>query len=298
MLIVASKPGRLGNRLFAFAHFIAYSLRTGQTIWNPAFDEYADYFVGTRDVAIPRFPPPAHKLRAAPGLRRLIYGLSYACARAAWRCPIPLPFARTVHLDWADSLDLSAPGTIDLLARPGLTFVQGWLFQDLEGLARQRETILSFLRPIERHESRARECVAWARQHCAVLVGVHVRQGDYRSFEGGRYFYQTGDYLRVLERLRSYFGEKDVGFLICSNVAYEPGAWGSVRHFPGPGQPLEDLLSLSLCDYLVGPPSTFSMWASFSGQVPLFMLRSLAEEPAFRVVCASPANSPEPGDTA
>jgi len=23
------------------------------------------------------------------------------------------------------------------------------------------------------------------------------------------------------------------------------------------------------CDYLIGPPSTFTMWASFYGQVPL-----------------------------
>ena len=32
---------------------------------------------------------------------------------------------------------------------------------------------------------------------------------------------------------------------------------------------IEDLYALSLCDYILGPPSTFSMWASFYGKKPL-----------------------------
>ncbi|MFN5837557.1 MAG: hypothetical protein ACK47J_12755, partial [Pseudanabaena sp.] len=32
---------------------------------------------------------------------------------------------------------------------------------------------------------------------------------------------------------------------------------------------IEDLYSMAKCDYLIGPPSTYSMWASFYGMVPL-----------------------------
>ncbi|HAX17707.1 MAG TPA: hypothetical protein DCY00_03825 [Actinobacteria bacterium] len=39
--------------------------------------------------------------------------------------------------------------------------------------------------------------------------------------------------------------------------------YNSQNHF------IEDLYSLALCDYIFGPPSTFSMWASFYGEVPL-----------------------------
>jgi len=34
---------------------------------------------------------------------------------------------------------------------------------------------------------------------------------------------------------------------------------------------------LSKCDYLLGPPSTFSMWASFIGDVPLRLIKGAEE---------------------
>jgi hypothetical protein len=40
----------------------------------------------------------------------------------------------------------------------------------------------------------------------------------------------------------------------------------------GNNQELEDMYALAGCDYIIGPPSTFSMWASFIGKVPLFHL--------------------------
>ena len=36
---------------------------------------------------------------------------------------------------------------------------------------------------------------------------------------------------------------------------------------------IEDVYALSQCDYILGPPSTFSMWASFIGDVPLRIVK-------------------------
>lgn len=36
----------------------------------------------------------------------------------------------------------------------------------------------------------------------------------------------------------------------------------------------EDLFSLSKADYIIGPPSTFSAWASLYGTVPLYFIES------------------------
>ena len=35
------------------------------------------------------------------------------------------------------------------------------------------------------------------------------------------------------------------------------------------GRAVEDQWMMSQCDYLMGPPSTFSAWASFMGKVPI-----------------------------
>ena len=34
---------------------------------------------------------------------------------------------------------------------------------------------------------------------------------------------------------------------------------------------------MSQCDYLMGPPSTFTMWASFMGKVPLGIIRDRSQ---------------------
>ena len=36
------------------------------------------------------------------------------------------------------------------------------------------------------------------------------------------------------------------------------------------GVAVEDLYALAGCDLLIGPPSTFTQWASFYGKVPLY----------------------------
>ena len=54
-----------------------------------------------------------------------------------------------------------------------------------------------------------------------------------------------------------------------------------------PGGTYEDLCLLSKCHYLIGPPSTFSGWASFIGRVPLLYMTNPdmeAIQDFFRVV--------------
>ncbi len=41
---------------------------------------------------------------------------------------------------------------------------------------------------------------------------------------------------------------------------------------------ITDLYTLAQCDYIIGPPSTYSMWASFYGNVPLLKIFSAVEE--------------------
>ena len=40
----------------------------------------------------------------------------------------------------------------------------------------------------------------------------------------------------------------------------------------GPGDPVGDLFALAGCDRVIGPPSTFSQWAAFFGDVPICFL--------------------------
>ena len=65
---------------------------------------------------------------------------------------------------------------------------------------------------------------------------------------------------------------KSVHFLICSNDRLDSNQFKDIRFTFGLNHELEDMYSFAKCDYLIGPPSTYTMWASFYGKVPLCMI--------------------------
>jgi hypothetical protein len=108
-----------------------------------------------------------------------------------------------------------------------------------------------------------------------LLLGVHIRRGDYRTWSGGQYFYDDEVYLQKLREAAALFPNRSLQIVLSSN---EPVNLGLYRKaFPQTrlaiGLMAEDLLLLSKCDYLIGPPSTYSCWASYYGRVPLLFLR-------------------------
>ena len=70
--------------------------------------------------------------------------------------------------------------------------------------------------------------------------------------------------------INSQFLDKEVAFHICSDEKIDMADFSGFDCYQIPlSLDIEDLYALSLCDYIIGPPSTFSMWASFYGNVPL-----------------------------
>ncbi|MBR2359143.1 MAG: hypothetical protein IKJ42_07915 [Bacteroidaceae bacterium] len=110
-----------------------------------------------------------------------------------------------------------------------------------------------------------------------VTVGVHIRGGDYRTYLKGRYFYEPEVYRKYMVQINELLEptNKQVRFLICTNETFDPVIFKGLNILYQQGNDiLVDLYGLSCCDYLMGPPSTFSQWASFYGKVPLKLLYS------------------------
>jgi hypothetical protein len=107
-----------------------------------------------------------------------------------------------------------------------------------------------------------------------ITVGIHLRRGDYRTYLGGKYFYPLEVYEQCMRETVRLFPGKTLRFIVCSNEQAMPVAPAACALHAGPGHFIEDLYTLAACDYLIGPPSTFSQWASFYGSVPLCKLES------------------------
>lgn len=73
-----------------------------------------------------------------------------------------------------------------------------------------------------------------------------------------------------------YRENRNVQFLIFTNDKIEEDAFigkGFQVHFMN-GSAFEDLCTMSMCDYIFGPPSTYSAWAGYIGNKQVAWLRN------------------------
>jgi hypothetical protein len=193
-----------------------------------------------------------------------------AAAAIGWR---GLPLARRLPgvdvLEAADgeAVDLDAPPLLARARTARMLVLAGWDLRAPQALARHRETVLHALAPDPRTQDAARTVSDRAR-HDGTLIGLHVRRGDYSDYEGGRFHFPLERYREIAQRALTAHGP-GAALLVCSDQPLDPAVLDGLPATPGPGDVLGDLCALRTCDTLIGPPSTFSMWASFSAGVPL-----------------------------
>ena len=261
--------------MFVFAHFVACALEHGLKISNPAFEEYAEFFKSTQRDLFCRYPR-RRSLLLSGRLREWLYAITWRLTNSlAYRSPNNR-FWQVIRVSEDEIFDLADPKFVAAAKVKWLIFVQGWLFRDEPRLQKHAEAIRKFFEPAGAIVHKVKSHIDKIRDECEVLVGVHIRQGDYRNFEGGRYFYESRDYARMMKEMEGLFPNKCVGFLICSNAPQSPEVFADFKHTAGPGHFVEDMYALAACDYLMGPPSTYTLWASFYGNVPLYQVKDVS----------------------
>lgn len=272
MIIIASKSGQLGNRLFQFAHFIAFSRQHGVTIWNPGFEEYADSFEGTFKSPFSCYPAVERGFIVAPRLRSGIYGIASRLAYFIKSRGLSTDRLRALFLEWGQEFQLDDPAFEASICKYQILFAYGFEFRARSYFATHAEAIRSFFTPRQHHLARIEPVLAAARGRADIVIGVHIRGGDYKEYLGGKYFFELADYLKIMEATQRLFAGKRVCFLVCSNERLDVNKFSSFDIVLGPGLPVEDLYTFARCDYLLGPPSSFTLWAAFYGECPLYQV--------------------------
>ena len=102
------------------------------------------------------------------------------------------------------------------------------------------------------------------------IVGVHIRRGDYKTWEGGKYYFEHEEYAKHMDSIVKLFNDKKVCFAISTNEKYDKNVFNrfTICELHNTTA-IHDLYTLCKCDCIIGPLSTFSRWASFYGNVPL-----------------------------
>ena len=276
-VIIASKTGRLGNRLFLSAYFMANALSKGYQLFNPALGEYSALFEGSTHDPFCAFPPSSYALDEgfASQCREVFISLAAGLGFLAGNFGLPgvrLLDIRNSHDSKDRSYNLSGEDFTEVLISSPVLLVKGWKFRDGINLVRFHSEIRSYFTPVASVRLPAERVIEEARSRADLVIGVHIRQGDYRGWKNGIHYFETTQYAHWMRQAKALFPEKKIVFMICASNPIETAELREFDVVYGPGAVASDLHALSLCDRIIAPPSTFSTWASYYGRVPLSMM--------------------------
>ncbi len=276
MIIVTQKTGQLGNRLFIFGHLLAYALEHRVSLLYPAFEDYADNFETTKHDWRCAFPPRRLPFGSSRAMRHLVLRfLTLLDCRSRCLAELSAAFSERIrHIsatEQTQSIDLDE--VEQEIGKGELAFVAGLFVSANRSLEKHAVSVRSYFVPNHRHLPLIKAKLHEARQGYDILVGTHIRHGDYRTFRGGSLFLETREYAAHMRQIVSLLAPARVKFLVCSNESQERSDFVGLDVCQGTGNIVEDLYCLAGCDHIVGAPSSFSGWAGFYGDRPVCWLR-------------------------
>lgn len=263
MRVICDAPGQTCNRLWTYVASVAQCIA-----------EHKKMAIIFFDWTIEDFPNLLH----CPFI--------YFPLWQPWFLKLPKGWGWYKHLTWK----VTHNKTWDKVFRI-LGFKKGWdTMDDTRYLAKTKKELQHIFQPRQQICDQAKAMMGEIRSNADMVVGVHIRHGDYKTFYDGRFYYTLEEFHQFMLQIQDLYKDRRVAFFISSNEAF------SVNQFEGcncyrfgkePSGDMLDLYTLSLCDRIIGPWSTYSRWASFIGEVPLCCFKSktqIIEEGDFCIV--------------
>lgn len=266
MIISIGGAGRLGNNILLAADLASFALEHDLQLEILGLSSLARY-LRCNALAKIRVHGQSHGLpRAYRFLRNSHVANSLRRATALGDWPLPLV---TVVGDRHGGCP--TPGKLVRLARKKCVVYAGWNFRAQPLLVRHQSQVRTLLKLQPRVTERVSELMRGLRDEQGAILGLHIRRGDYRTWCDGRFYYDDHTYqqsaINVLEACRKEFLNPRI-LLVSDEPTEWPSELSGVPVIRFMGSVVEDLAALSLCDRILGPPSTFAMSASLIGNVP------------------------------
>ncbi|WP_316824788.1 alpha-1,2-fucosyltransferase [Pedobacter miscanthi] len=268
MIIINDKPGQLCNQLWSYAPFIATSLENKNTFITLYFEDnfylfedlnrfenikFGWFRIGKIDVYLRKIL--LRYIRIIPD--RVLKIFNIHIDKVNWKAE-----------NWEDNL-ISKKNSIIFLGA-------GCHKKNNLFLTKYHSEITQIFEPKKIYKQKVDNEFREKFKNFDTIVGVHIRRGDYKNFLDGIYYFDDKVYIRAIKAIKNQSDNrnKKVVFLLCSNEELELNLYNDIDIFQiSEPNSIADLYALSCCNYIIGPPSTYSMWASYYGNVPLKFIK-------------------------
>lgn len=286
LVIVSHDGGELANQLWNHVSVLAYALEKGYRLVNHSFFEHARSFArmseGSLVCKIFSLPYGRSRLRKTSGFIRV------------WRSLYKVLISRpSVFLNKRSAIYSNDEGEVYYLpptvpaserllkletenADARFFSVSGGVFRNPIGIQTHRKEIVDLMRPAECIARNVDSIMSPLREKYAHVIGVHIRQTDYKTFKGGKYYVSPD---RAAEIMREYLGVNNVKaaetcFVIASDEAIDTSVFKGMNVILAKGDVVTDLFTLVSCDALIGSDSTLGHFAAYYGDIPHIIMKN------------------------
>ncbi|MGB7328118.1 MAG: alpha-1,2-fucosyltransferase [Rubripirellula sp.] len=289
MIVIARKTGRLGNRLKLFSHFIAFSVEHQIPIANPSFYKYAHLFRGTQHSdlwcrylpGITDKPDATHQNAHSIAIPQWGRGVLYQSLHALLETSTAVGLTRwpmAIHsIELGQSCSINKDPFLSLAKQKNI-WVRGYRYRCSDLVVKHVEKVRDFFQPTLLDQQRVDSVLDSARSQASMVVGVHIRHGDYKTYLDGKYYYPVSAYLAIMRQVTKLYPDQTIEFVVCSDAKFSTDDFSGVKVRISQESPQVDMYTLAGCDCLIGPPSSFTEWAAFYGGKPLYKIVDIERE--------------------
>lgn len=154
-----------------------------------------------------------------------------------------------------------------LRGRVKLVFVGGWEFRVYE-LVSKHSKILREKYSVRR-SNKEFFVVSDKLKEYETVLGVHIRRNDYKLWQSGKYAFDDSVYNRFIQNfIRLQNGKRILVLFFSDEKLNMSSLCCPVDYLILKNKYYIDYQLMGKCNYLIGPPSTFTIWASFCYGVP------------------------------
>ena len=248
--------GNYSNRLFQNLHFEAFCKEYGIEYINPSFSDIYDLYKS-----------PCNLVKGLKYIKKYELKIKIIKKLKIYKF---IKIFDTENDNYRDSL-LSNPSSFK-----HNIYVGGWCFRVQDLTEKYQDYFIEKYTLKEKYylNNKFINLINKTKRSNKIVVGVHIRRGDYKDWQNGKYYFNDTVYEKYIYTLKELFSEikNECIFIIFSNenLLLEENEY----IYKSTNEWYIDHLLMSRCDYLIGPPSTFTLWASYIGKVKYFHIEN------------------------
>jgi hypothetical protein len=165
---------------------------------------------------------------------------------------------------------------LDLIRTNKIVIINAWDIRCPNSMNLAGQFVRKLLRPASCYTKPANEFINSLKKYYDCIIGIHARRGDYKTYLGGKHFHSWESYQNWIMEIKTVLEKQEhqkIGFILCSDDTAPPWFINDASiHFKDKSHFMKDLHTMTLCDYNIGPPSSFGTWISWYGNVPRLII--------------------------